>query len=251
MTRSNSRSTLSLLPVLAAQLSCASAARPPVHDPSLEDVARSAATPPPPAPPPSPVAEVPAAPPPGDAPPAPSVDADKEAAKALYVAANDLRDRGNTAAALPKYKAAYDLAHTPVLALALAKAHIALGQLKRGRAVLLGVVGIPVPMNESALSAAARAEAAALADKMAARLSTLTLVSSTNLNSVKVDDEVIEAGGFESMVYQTLQLRCAVGRCAIRVDPGRHVITSERARGGPRMTVVSVAEGQSADVRLP
>jgi hypothetical protein len=100
---------------------------------------------------------------------------DKENAQSLYKAANDARDAGDLKGAEAKYKVAYALVQTPVLALALGKSELAIGHLIEGRQVLLGVDQLPLKPNESALTTTARTEAASLAASVEPRIPNVLL----------------------------------------------------------------------------
>lgn len=99
----------------------------------------------------------------------------RENAQALYKAGNDARDAGDSKTAAARYQAAYALVPTPVIAVALGKAQVALGQLIEGRQTLLGVRRIAAKDRESALTTAARAEAVALAAEIEPRIPTVTI----------------------------------------------------------------------------
>ena len=102
-------------------------------------------------------------------------DVDRENAQALYKAGNDARDAGDAKTAASRYKAAYALVQTPVIAVALGKTELALGQLIEARQSFLGVERIPAKPSESVLTTSARAEAAALAAQIEPRIPAVTL----------------------------------------------------------------------------
>jgi len=102
-------------------------------------------------------------------------DADRETAQALFKQGNEARASGDVRTSLGKYKVAYALVQTPVIAVALGKAQMEVGELVEAHQTLLGVERLPVLANESARSTAARDEARALSGQVAQRIPTVTL----------------------------------------------------------------------------
>jgi hypothetical protein len=165
-------------------------------------------------------------------------DVDRENAQSLYKSGNDARDAGDAKAALARYKAAYALVQTPVIAVALGKAQMGLGQLIEARQTLLGVERIAPKPNESALTASARAEAKTLAAQTEPRIPAVTLKIAMPRGApaptVTIDDVPIPEAALD------------VPR---KVNPGGHVAvaTSGAARSEKQFTL---AEGAAQDVAL-
>jgi len=88
---------------------------------------------------------------------------ERENAQALYRAGNEARTAGDLHAAVARYQSAYALVPTPVIAVALGKAQLALGQLIEARQSWLEVERIPTRPHEALRTTSARSEASALA----------------------------------------------------------------------------------------
>jgi hypothetical protein len=166
-------------------------------------------------------------------------DVDRENAQALYKAGNDARDAGDLRAALFSYRGAYALVPTPVIAVALAKAEMALGQLIEARQTLLGVERIPAKPNESVLTTSARAEANALATKIERRIPTVTLEiqrpDGARMPTITLDGATIPE---------------AVLDAPRKVDPGPHLAlaTIDNATTETRF---DLAEAETRNVAVP
>lgn len=166
-------------------------------------------------------------------------DVERENAQALYKAGNDARDAGDLRAALSSYRGAYALVPTPVIAVAFAKAEMALGQLIEARQTLLGVERIPAKPNESVLTTSARAEANALAMKIEGRIPTVTLqiqrhdgarVPTISLDGVTIPEAVLDAPR--------------------KVDPGPHLAVAT-IDDATTETQFDLAEAEARDVAVP
>ena len=162
----------------------------------------------------------------------------RENAQALYKAGNDARDAGDMKAAANDYKIAYALVPTPVIAVALGKAQVALGRLIEGRQTLLGVVKIPRKPVESALTTRARAEAATLAGEIEPRIPSVTLritiPSGAAAPAVTIDGEAIPDVGLNA---------------AWKVDPGSHAVVAT-VQDASTETHFTVAESEVKEVIL-
>jgi hypothetical protein len=164
--------------------------------------------------------------------------AQRENAQALYKAGNDARDAGDMKTAAAKYKIAYTLVQTPVIAVALGKAQAAIGQLIEGRQTLIGVASIPIKPHESTLTTNARADAVLLAAQIEPRIPTLTLELTTPRGApaptVTVDGVSIPEVALSA---------------PWKVDPGPHtvVVTVQEAK---TETQVSVEEAEAREVPL-
>jgi hypothetical protein len=178
---------------------------------------------------------------------------DKPAAAALYKEANDLRDAGKSDAALPKYKAAFELGHTPVLGKALAKAYEATGQLLEARDVALAVKTIPEQPSESSLTVTARRDAAALAEAIARRIPRLSLELRGGAPPavVLLDDRPLPSDAFSHALYSDTNLQCSGPRCSLLVNPGKHVIVTQDANANRHRAEFTIREAEGKTVALP
>jgi hypothetical protein len=165
----------------------------------------------------------------------------RENAQVLYKAGNDARDAGDMKTAVAKYKSALALVQTPVIALALARAEIAIGQLIEGRQTLLGMSRIPVRPHESTLTTSAREQAAALAAAIEPRIPSMILriapPPGVAAPAVKIDGiPVPELAWNEPW----------------KVNPGPHVVVVMVGKATAE-TPFSVVEGESGEVtpRVP
>lgn len=162
--------------------------------------------------------------------------ADLESARELYKEGKALRDKGDLKGALKRFKAAHAYGQTPVTGLELGKTHIALGELVEAREVLLSVGRTKVASDETEKSAAARTEAADLAEQLRGKIPTLT---------VKVTG-VPEGTAIQILVDGALVP--AVGLGAIRkTNPGSHTVIV-RASGKEASRPATLKEGESAEV---
>ncbi len=147
--------------------------------------------------------------------PGPPSAADLESARELFKEGRELRQAGDVKHALERFKAAHAYGQTPVTALELGRTHIQLGELIEGREVLLSVARMKVQPDETDKSAAARTEAADLAEDAKKRIPTLTVkltgVASDSAAQLQVDGSPVPV----------------VGLTGIRkVNPGKHTIVA-------------------------
>lgn len=164
--------------------------------------------------------------------------ADLESARELFKEGRELRQSGDLQHALERFKAAHAYGQTPVTALELGRTHIQLGELVEGREVLLSVARMKVQPDETDKSAAARAEAADLADEAKKRIPTLSMkitgVAPDAAPQVTVDGIAVPV----------------VGLVAIRkANPGKHTVV---ARLGTReqTRAVDLQEGKTEELAL-
>jgi len=141
--------------------------------------------------------------------------ADLESARELFKEGRELRQAGDIKHALERFKAAHAYGQTPVTALELGRTHIQLGELIEGREVLLSVARMKVQPDETDKSAAARSEAADLAEDAKKRIPTVTVkltgVASDSAAQLLVDGSAVPI----------------VGLTGIRkVNPGKHAIVA-------------------------
>ena len=161
--------------------------------------------------------------------------ADRETARIAFADGNKLRDEGNVRGALEKYKAAFALAPTPVTALEVGRAESDLGQLVEAREVLLRVESMPAK-NESPKAQAARAEAGAMAARLASRIPKVTLRVSGPVESASITIDGV------AIPHEALSV-------ARVLNPGRHVVLAIVA-GQTRQQTFDVREGESREVTL-
>jgi hypothetical protein len=161
--------------------------------------------------------------------------ADRETARIAFADGNKLRDEGNVRGALEKYKAAFALAPTPVTALEVGRAESDLGQLVEAREVLLRIASM-VARNESPKAQASRAEAAAMAAKLVARIPKVTLHVNGPVESASITIDGV-----------------AIPREALAVarvlDPGRHVALA-MALGHTAQQTFELREGEAREITL-
>jgi hypothetical protein len=157
--------------------------------------------------------------------------ADKETARELFNQGKDAQKAGDKAAALEKFKAAHDLAATPITALELAKAQAALNHLVAARDVALSVARLPSGASESDRAKEARAAAAKLAESIYPRIATLTIVVN-RAATVTLDGETLTA------------------REGYRVDPGPHKLTGQIGNGPLATSDLELAEGERRTTTL-
>jgi hypothetical protein len=164
--------------------------------------------------------------------------ADLETARTLYKEGKALREEGKVREAREKLKAAHALGQTPITGLELAKTQAALGELVEAREVCMGIARIPVAPDETDRSAAARTEAAQLAEALKPRIPALVIrvPGGQAIPHVVVDGQPIPVAALG-------QLR--------KVNPGRHDVTTTFADGRQSRVLVDVKEGETAEVNVP
>jgi hypothetical protein len=165
--------------------------------------------------------------------------ADLASARALFKEGRALREKGDLAKALEKFRAAHALGQTPITGLELARTYVLLGKLVDGFEVSLGVARLPVASDETGKSDTARAEAAKLATVLEPKLAKL-VVSVKGLAPgtsavVSVDGETVPPE--------------AVGEPR-RTDPGAHVVVLKPPSGDEVRAGVELKEGESREVEL-
>ncbi|GAC1545097.1 MAG: hypothetical protein NVS3B10_09260 [Polyangiales bacterium] len=174
---------------------------------------------------------------PGPTPGAPSA-ADLESARELFKEGREARQSGDLKRALERFKAAHAYGQTPVTGLELGRTHIQLGDLVEGREVLLSVARMKVQPDETEKSAAARTEAADLAEEVKKRIPTIAVklngVASDSAAQLQIDGSAVPI----------------VGLTGIRkVNPGKHVVVA-RAGSHEETRNVDLAESKTEDVTI-
>ncbi len=175
---------------------------------------------------------------PATAPSGPPSAADLESARELFKEGRELRQSGDLKRALERFKAAHAYGQTPVTALELGRTHIQLGELVEGREVLLSVARMKVQPDETEKSAAARSEAADLAEEVKKRIPTLTV----KLTGIASDSAaVLQVDGFAVPI---------VGLTGIRkVNPGKHVVLA-KAGTHEETRNIDLEESKTQDVTI-
>ena len=164
--------------------------------------------------------------------------ADLESARELYKEAKELRQKGDLRGALERFKAAHQYGQTPVTGLELGRTHMELGELIEAREVLLGVGRIKVAADETEKSAAARTEAAELAEKLRPRIATV-VVKLANVGPGAQPQVLVD--GAPIPVVSSGAMR--------KVNPGTHAVVAKvGAREEKRE--VAVAEAETKEVSL-
>lgn len=164
--------------------------------------------------------------------------ADLESARELYKEARELRQKGDLRRALERFKAAHAYGQTPVTGLELGRAHMDLGELIEAREAFLGVARIRVAADETEKSAAARTEAAELAEKVRPRIPTLT---------VKVTGLAPDA---QPQIFVDGAALPVVSQGSIRkVNPGQHVVVAKLGMREEKREA-QLAEGETKEVVL-
>jgi hypothetical protein len=175
---------------------------------------------------------------PATAPNGPPSAADLESARELFKEGRELRQSGDLKRALERFKAAHAYGQTPVTALELGRTHIQLGELIEGREVLLSVARMKVQPDETEKSAAARTEAADLAEEVKKRIPTVIV----KLTGVASDSAaVLQVDGFAVPI---------VGLTGIRkVNPGKHIVLA-RAGTHEETRNIELEESKTQDLSI-
>jgi hypothetical protein len=164
--------------------------------------------------------------------------ADLESARELYKDGKELRQKGDLRGALERFKAAHGYGQTPVTGLELGKTHLQLGELVEAREVLLGIARIKVASDETEKSAAARTEAAELAEQIRPRISTVVV----KLSGVKPDaTPQVAVDGANAPVVSLTSMR--------KVNPGEHAVVV-RVSGREEKRSVTLAESETKEVAV-
>ena len=168
--------------------------------------------------------------------------ADLESARTLFKQGKDLRATGNPAdlrAALDKFTAAHTYAATPLTALELGRTQAALGQLVEARETLLSVGRLKVQSDETDKSAAARNEAAELAEQLRPRIPGV---------SVKVQSTAPE--GKATLTVDGVAVTIVAGTATRKLNPGDHTIVAKAGGGPDARKNVTLKEGEMQEVLL-
>jgi hypothetical protein len=149
-----------------------------------------------------------------------------------------LRDGGDVAGALEKFKAARALAETPITSTELGRAYMALGKLVEAREAFLSVARLPRRPEETDRSTAARGESAQLAEQVRARIPSLVV----KVTGIPADSVTVAIDG-ESVP--------AEARAEPRLlDPGAHDVLARSTDGRTAEMKVNLKEGEARDAEL-
>lgn len=161
---------------------------------------------------------------------------DKAAARDLFTDGVALREKGDLAGALVKFKGAYALWPSATTGVELGRTHMELGELIEARERFLETVKIPKKPGETSASQNAREEAQKLADSLATRIPSLLFkISGATGAKVTLDGRELPSETLTS---------------PRKVNPGKHTVIA-RATGAPDLNVeVTVAEKETREVPL-
>lgn len=165
--------------------------------------------------------------------------ADIESARQLYNQGIALRDKGDLAGALEKFKAAHALGDTPITGLALCKAHAALHHPVEAREVCLGVGRIPKLKQETSHSEQARQEAARIAEEEKPKIAT-----------IRVRITGVPAGREPTVTFDGASIPAAALGEPRAVDPGHHVIVARVGQGPETRATITTREGDTKSLAL-
>ncbi len=164
--------------------------------------------------------------------------ADLESARELFKEGREARQAGDLRRAIERFKAAHAYGQTPVTALELGRTQMQAGDLIEAREVLLSVARMKVQPDETEKSAAARAEAADLAEEVKKRIPTLAVkitgVTSDAAAQVTVDGATVPIVGLSGMR---------------KANPGKHVVVA-RAGAHEETRNVELEEGKTQDLAI-
>jgi hypothetical protein len=150
----------------------------------------------------------------------------------------ELRDSGDLTRALARLSTAFDLVPTPVTGFELGKTHMLLGHVLQAHELFKRVGRMPLAAEESERSVVARSEATRLAADLEPRIPQvrihLTLPPSSHA-TVRIDDEDLVITG-------------AVTPRAL--EPGDHEIVAQAGDGPEQRVKVTLAEGETKEIRL-
>ncbi len=164
-------------------------------------------------------------------------DADKEKARSLMDVGVEREEAKDYAAALKAFEAAHALVKLPMTGLAVARAQAALGRLVEALESATQAKLIPVRPGETPAYGKARAEADALAQKLAARVPSIL---------VKVEGP---SGGAEVAIDGAVVPAPSASQPR-KVNPGKHVVAATAPGFKPASVEVDVPEGQVTPATL-
>lgn len=160
---------------------------------------------------------------------------DKEAAKDAYVEGTELREKGNTAAALEKFKLAYKLVPSPITGLAVAKALEDLGRLVEARKVYKEVDALPPKPSESPEAKSAREQAIKNAKALEGKIGRLVIIIKGLPSGVEPDELTVDG---RPVAFSKVGVE-------VVVDPGKHVVVATSGSSGKRTVKIVAVGGQA------
>jgi len=164
--------------------------------------------------------------------------ADVESAKVAYREGKELRDHGDLAGALGRFKAAFALVPTPITALEVGKTQVALGHFVDARDVLTSIERMPKKPDESEKAADARKEAAQLAQELQPKLASLTV----NASPGETEPPIVSVDGAD--------IPKDAAHTARVVDPGHHVVkVHSNSKSG--QVEIDLKEGEQRSIDVP
>jgi hypothetical protein len=164
--------------------------------------------------------------------------ADLAQARELFNQGIDLREKGDTLAALEKLRAAHALVSSPITGLELGRTNQLLGRLLDARESFLTVARLPISREETPRSAAARAECAKLAEDLRPRIPSLTIkVTGAPAQAVAV---VVDGAAIPTEALATPRF----------LNPGSHHIVATSTQGGSRELTLELKEGEAREAEL-
>jgi PEGA domain len=165
--------------------------------------------------------------------------ADKETARHLLKEGDEKFRARDFAGALKAYQAAHAIIQVPTTGLSLAKAQIERGLLVEARDTLLQVTRSPRDPNEPPAFSRARDEATPLAQRLAERIPSLTIV----VEGVPSDASV-------EVAIDGAAIPVAVLGAPRKVNPGAHVLTAHTKGFKPISRPVNLGEGDNEKITL-
>lgn len=164
---------------------------------------------------------------------------DKEAAKDAYVEGLELREKGNTAAALEKFQLAYKLVPSPITGLAVARALEELGQFVEARKVYREVAALAPKPSESPEAKAAREQAANNAKELDGKIARLVVIIKGFPAGMEPDEVTVDG---KPVAYSKVGTE-------ILVNPGKHVVKASSGSTKKALRAEAVG-GESVTVTL-
>ncbi len=163
--------------------------------------------------------------------------ADIESARGLYVEGLELRDRGERAQSLQRFRDAHSLAATPITSLELGHALVLVGRLLDAREVLLSIERLAVRADESQKAANARMDARVLAEQLKGRIPAVRVYFSPPTPALP--RVTIDGTALPPEVLSTTR----------KLDPGKHLVVAE-LDGARATAAISLAEAEVQTVTL-
>jgi hypothetical protein len=165
--------------------------------------------------------------------------ADKETARSLMDEGDGHFEGRRFDRALQAYRSAHEIMNVPTTGVEVARAQVALGLLVEARDTALAITRLSVTEREPAVFGKARAQAAELAEQLAARIPT-----------VQVQLEGLPEDVPTTLVVDGVVLKGEARAAGRKLNPGRHEITVRAEGYRPTTTTIKLAEAESRTVKL-